>query len=281
MIPTSPLYKQLLSEEHSIETRLVIGTSGVLITEDKEGIVFGNDFIGTPVRILVEQGGAEDGFTEEIIFSLSTHHALFDGQTPLPGCTVAGEIDVEMLYGNYVLPRMAQLIPYIRLVSADGTRHSEWLQKGVYFIDTREITHNNDGLDILKIHGYDALLKAQADYPSDNHTYPATDVTIAKVIAKGLGLDASGDGSNGIDERTWDVMTGNYEYGLPVGYSMQEVLSSIAMPYVGCWVMTDLGKLRLISLTDLPKETRLLTDEIGYVIIFGTEGDDDPVRIMV
>ena len=276
MIPTSDLYKRLLSQEHSIETRLVIGTSGVLITEDGYGIVFGNNN-GQDIRILVEQGGAEDGFTESEIFSISTHHDLFEGQAPTVGCAIAGRIDVKMMYGNINLPRMSQMIPYIRLVSADKTERSEWIKKGVYFIDTREINHNEDGYDVLHLTGYDAMLKAQADYPSDNAAnYPARDTVIVQKIAAAMGVQ--------VDERTWSVMTGNFTYGLPVSYSMQEVLSSIAIPYAGNWIITDEGFLRLVSFADIPKESRLLTDEIGYAIVFGTEdgtSSGDPVRILV
>ena len=276
MLPTSDLYKRLYAAEHTVETRLVIGDSGVLITEDGYGIIFGNNN-GQDIRILVEQGGAEDGFTESEIFSITTYHELFDGETPMVGCTVAGQIDVEMLYGYYNLPKMAIMVPYIRLVSADKTERSEWIKKGVYYIDTREITHNDSGLEILKIHGYDAMLKAQADYPSDSSAnYPALDTVIVQKIAQAMNVE--------IDQRTWDVMNGGYTYGLPISYSMQEVLSSIAIPYAGNWIITDEGFLRLISFADIPKETRLLTDEIGYTLVFGTEDgtqSGDPVRIMV
>lgn len=276
MISTSDLYKRLLGEEHTIETRLVIGTTGVLTTEDGEGIIFGK-INGQDIRVLVEQGGADDGFTEAQIFELSTHHDLFSGETPLVGCTVAGQLECKFIPGSITIPRMAQLVPYIRLVSADGTEHSEWIKKGVYFLDTREITHNDDGLEIIHLTGYDALLKAQADYPSDSAAnYPMTDVNVVKKIASAMKVD--------VDPRTWDVMTGGYTYGLPVSYSMQEVLSSIAVPYAGNWIMTDEGTLRLVSFADIPKETRLLTDEVGYAIIFGTENGQpsgDPVRILV
>lgn len=247
MQETTALYKRLLAEEHSVEVRLVIGN-----------------------------GSIENGIPESKIFSLRTRHDLFSGGSPTIGCTVAGQIDLEMLYETE-LPKMAQLSPWIRLVSADGTEQSEWLQKGVYFVDTREITHNNDGLEIIKIHGYDALLKAQADYPSDSAaSYPARDTVIAQKIATAMGVT--------VDERTWSVMTGNYTYGLPVSYSMQEVLSSLAIPYAGNWIITETGELRLVSFADIPKETRYLVDEVGYVLVFGTEdgtAGGDPVRILV
>ena len=276
MQTTSALYKRLLGEEHSVEARLVIGESGILITEDGDGIIFGRNN-GQDIRILVEQGGADDGFTEAEIFDMSTYNELFSGTTPTVGQTVAGQIDVTMLDMRVNIPRMAQLIPYIRLVSADGTEHSEWIKKGVYYLDTREVTHNDDGLNVLTLTGFDAMLKAQDDYPSSaSVSYPARDTVIVQTIARAMGVD--------VDERTWDIMTAQYTYGLPAGYSMQEVLSSIATSYVANWIITDEGMLRLVSFADIPKETRLLTDEVGYAIIFGTENgtaSGDPVRILV
>ena len=277
MLPTSELYKRLLSEEHTTEVSLVIGTSGVLTTEEGDAIIFGSNN-GENIRILVEQGGPDDGFTQADLFELKTYHQLFDGETPLVGCTVAGQIEASLLLGDVFIPRMADMVPYVRLISADGTEKSEWVKKGIFYVDTREVTHNDGGLNMVNLKGYDALLKAQADYPSDNSAaYPKTDRQIVTLIAKAMGVD--------IDPRTLTLMNGNYTYGLEVmAYSMQEVLSSIAVPYAGNWIMSDEGMLRLVSLAEIPKETRLLTDEIGYAIIFGTENGQpsgDPVRILV
>ena len=251
MIETLPLYKQIQAEEHSTEIRLVIDVSD-------------NAF----------------SVSESNIFEMKTYSNLFDGETPTVGCTVASQIDVKLLNVDREIPRMAMLRPQYRLVNAAKTQRSEWVMRGVYYIDTREVTHNDDGLDILHLTGYDAMLKAQADYPSDSAaSYPKTDVNIVKLISQKMGLgNASG---SGVDARTWDIMTGGYTYGLEVmGYSIQEVLSSIAIPYAGNWIITESGKLRLVSFADIPKETNLLTDDNGYVIVFGTESGS-PVRILV
>ena len=275
MLPTSDLYKRLLAGEHSIETRLVIGTSGVLIDEGGDRLTFGEDSAGQTVRILVEQGGADDGHTESEIFEMSTYHALFDGNMPTIGCTVAGRLDVSFIDLGVNIPKMSEIILYIRLTNLNRTEHSEWIKKGVYYIDTREVSHNDNNLDIIKITAYDALIKTQADYPDDTtNSYPALDTAIVNVIAKEMDVE--------VDSRTWEIMTGGYRYALPINYSMNEMLSYIAMSYAGNWVMTDEGRLRLISYKEIPKETRLLTDEIGYTLVFGEEvGTDEPIRIVV
>ena len=125
MQETSALYKALMSEEHYIETRLVLGEKGVLVTQDAEAIVFGTGSNGT--RILVQQGGAEDGFTEAEIFSIRTFGGLFTGNTPSVGNAIASEIEVSMINPIGAIERMAQMVPYVRLSSKDGTRKSEWI----------------------------------------------------------------------------------------------------------------------------------------------------------
>ena len=257
---TSPLYKRLLSEEHTIETRLVLGTYGILSDEQGDRIVFGTGANAT--RILVEQGGAEDGFTEEVIFNIRTFNQLFATPVLTVGNAIAGHIEATMFKPFGTIDRHSQMIPYIRLVSADKTERSEWIKKGVFFIDTRETANNTDGLAVLNLYGIDALALTEADYPSDKkHSYPLLDKTIVQVIADKIEVQ--------VDERTWANMTGGYKFGLPVGYSMREVLSYIGSIYLGNWCITDEGKLRLVTLTEIPAETRYLSDEIGYAITFG------------
>ena len=55
----------------------------------------------------------------------------------------------------------------------------------------------------------------------------------------------------------------------PVGYTMREVLGFIASMYIGCFIITDEGKLRLVALNGLPTETNLLIDSVGDVLLFG------------
>ena len=57
---------------------------------------------------------------------------------------------------------------------------------------------------------------------------------------------------------------------MPLGYSLREVLGYIAGAYVGSFVMTEEGKLRLVSLLELPPETNYLIDNGGIPIVFGS-----------
>ena len=254
---TSALYDDIIAQQnHWFEVALAIGESGRLIDEFGNVLYFGN------AAILVDSGGATTAFRENILMSMSTKHSVFNEDYPVVGSAVSGEIDIKMLQPIAEIPRTARLVPFIRVT--DGTRVSEWLQKGVYYIDTRESSHNSNGLDIVTIHGYDAMLMFEQNYPSDSvHNYPLLDTTMVQFLADSISIP--------VDPRTLDRMDKSYMLPLPVGYSSREVLGIIAASYGGNFVISDEGQLLLIRLCDLPKETNYLVTESGDIILFGTD----------
>ena len=259
MQETSALYRRLLADDnHWFETRLVIGESGNLITERGETILFGG------ISIVVARSGPDSGFTDSQIFTLKTSTKMFSGD-PEVGKAIASEIDVVMIKPSGDMPRMSAVIPYTRVCTE--TEQSEWIQQGVFFIDTREYTNNDDGLEVLTLHGYDAMLKAEQPYNTTSLNWPARDTDIVSDIARIMGVT--------VDSRTWAVMTDRYTYSLPSSYSLREMLCYIAASYVGDFIITDTGQLRLVTLLELPVETNLLIDSVGDYITFGG------VRILV
>lgn len=255
MQSTSQLYKDILStNDYWYETSITIGEAGRLITERADII----RFAGTAV--LISSSAAEAGYREVSIESVETRQRVF-GDTPTVGNCIAGEITVRMLRPAGEIERRAMIKPYVRVT--DGVRYSEWIQKGVYFIDTREYTASYDAVNLMTIHGYDAMLMTEMDYPSDSqHDYPLLDITMVEHIAQAIGVD--------VDPRTRAIMTLGYRFPLPVGYSSREVLSMIASAYGGNFIMNDRGELRLVLLNELPAETGLLLDHAGYRLKFGT-----------
>lgn len=228
MQTTSALYNTILADtNHWFETRLVIGGVGT--------------------------------FGETQLFSISTHIEMFQN-APTIGKAVAGEIEVKMLKPSADIPVMAALYPEVRVCNASN--QSEWIAQGVYFIDTRETTKNEDGLDILTIHGYDAMLKAEQMY-NGRIAGTSTDIQMVNEIAYQMGVN--------VDARTTALMTNAYDIPLPTGYSYREVLGYIASMYCGCFIMSDFGELRLVSILDLPPETNLLVTENGAPIQFGDD----------
>lgn len=138
---------------------------------------------------------------------------------------------------------------------------SEWIAQGVYFVDTREVTQNNNGLDVLTIHGFDAMLKTEQIYSSNSAVGDNLDIAYVRAIASAIGVT--------VDPRTWDIMQTGYMIPFPLGYTMREILGYIASAYAGCFIISDTGQLRLVALEDIVEETRYLIDSSGDAITFG------------
>ena len=205
------------------------------------------------VETKVSINGVDYG--EDVLISVETTGSLFKDDLPVIGSAVSGEIDIRMLMPSATIPRMATIKPYIRLSNIAGTVKSGWLQKGEYFIDTRSVTHNDDGIDILKIHGYDAMLKAEATYPDDNQTYPKSDTYVLNLIATTMGIQ--------IDSRTTALMTEAYQIVHPAFASMRQVLKNIAGMYAGNFIISPEGKLLLVQLGSIGDGTGTPNHAIG------------------
>ena len=265
MQQTSALYQELLSEQQAgaqnvkFETSLAIGETGVLITKRGESITFGG------VSILVGASGGDGGYDESLLISMNADFQVFSDESPTVGNCVSSEIDVVMVKPLGELPRQARLAPYVRLT--DGRRYSEWIQKGVFYIDTRTKVEDGSSIEKIKIHGFDDMLKAEQDYPASALSWPAKDIDVVREIAAFIGVS--------IDPRTIPIINCGYAIEYPTGYSCRDVLGYIAAAYAGCFVMSDIGELRLITICGIPKETRYLIDRNGAAITFGG------VRILV
>lgn len=261
MQQTSDTYKRILSGgDYWFENSVVVGENGRLVDDDGGLILFGGD------AILVDTGGPESGFREDKLYNIKTSQEFFKDGCPGVGSAVAGYVDVEMV-APYNISKKARTSIYVR--ATNGAETSEWIPQGVYYIDTREQTHTGRGYDVIKLHAYDAMLLSEITYPSDNqHDYPLLDKAMVQFIADNMKIDPDGRGIQ-VDPRTWDIMTAGYKFPLPVGYSMREVLCMIAAAYAGSFIISPAGELRLVSMFDLPPETRHLSTEDGYKITFG------------
>ena len=182
------------------------------------------------------------------------------------GNCCARQIDFE-IYPQGTIPRQAQIDVYVRLVL--GEQVSEWIPKGVFFFSTRK-TDRVTG--VLSVHGYDAMLKAEEtwlDSSYDAETWPMPAATAVADIAARMGV--------AVDSRT--VLDAAFPMQYPVDdegdMTMREALGRIAVANAGNWIITDEGKLLLVGLNSMPKETNYLVTENGSDITFGG------VRILV
>lgn len=252
MQETSSLYKRLLADPgHWKEYTLVIGESGVLVDEFSNRITFG----GT--TILVSTTDANSGFSESSIINMSTQKSIFSDSNPSVGNCIAGQIKVEMMKPKGDIPRRARLSPYVRLTN--GKEHSEWLQKGVFFIDHRE--YSGDENERMTVYGYDHIILTENEFPSSTHTWPRKDIDVVRDIAIAIGTS--------LDRRTVQIMNKGYLINYPVGYSMREVLENVAAMYAGSFIMSDTGELLLVTMFGIPRETSYLIDNVGFAVTFG------------
>ena len=252
MQETSSLYKRLLADPgHWKEYTLVIGEQGVLVDEFSNRITFG----GT--AILVATTSADSGFRESSITSMSTQKSIFSDSNPTVGNCIAGQITVEMMKPKGDIPRRARLAPYVRLTNGD--EHSEWIPKGVFFIDHRE--YSGDENERMTVYGYDHIILTEDEFPSSTHTWPRKDIDVVRDIANEIGTS--------IDRRTVQIMNKGYKINYPAGYSMREVLENIAAMYAGSFIMSDTGELLLVTMFGIPKETSYLIDNVGFAVTFG------------
>lgn len=221
MQTVSALYQQIMSGEHYAERKINIA---------------GTDY------------------GEDTIVSLTTTGGLFADGTLSVGSAVSREINLSLWNVSTTIPKMAKLIPYYRL--SNGTQTSEWIQKGVYYIDTRSV---DSGL--LTIHGYDDMLKAEQIWtPEQSLEFPMPMTQAANIIADIMGVE--------IDART--VLNSSYTVDYPANdYTLRDVLRYIAAAHGGNWIMSDAGELWLVGLNTLPPETNYLCDEDGDWITFG------------
>ena len=217
-------------------------------------------------EIAVEISGTTYGMDK--LVSLTTSRTTLGDGTPKLGNAVGGELDVTLYGDSKDVPRAAVIRVYVRAVSKTTGDKSEWLPKGVYFVDTREQI-----ADTLQIHGYDAILKAELPYPDSILEWPATDLDVVREIASTIDCE--------IDSRTVSLMTQRFPIQVPVQYvsdgdddmskvfTMRETLAGIAGLYGGVFISNDFGKLQLICPWSKPFETYLLLDENGNYITVG------------
>lgn len=198
---------------------------------------------------------AGEAYLEDEIVSMSTTAPLFADGTLSVGGAAAREIDVSFFPRGEV-PRAAKLEPFVRLVLGEAV--SEWIPKGVFWLDTRE---TDAGSGVMTVHGYDAMLKSEQVWePEQSLVFPMTFRAAATLAAETMGVELDNES---------DIPAG-WEVDYPANdYTWRDILRYIAAGSGGNFVMTDGGKLRLVKLNALPEESFYLVDERGQAITFG------------
>lgn len=248
MQATTDLYKSILADpRHLKEHRAFVA-----------GVEFGHQDIITAVeapQISLQQ-------------PLMVTGSLFPKGSPAVGGCVARQLDI-ILRPKETIPKMAEIRLETRLVLRDpltgmNTQASEWLPKGTFYIDTR---HPISGLGLLRLHCYDAMLKAEEPYLQDGDAgeWPRPMPDVVADIARRMGVT--------VDART--VINPAYMVEHPNDLTMREILGYVAAAHVGNWIITDAGELYLVPFYNRALDLDYLVNEDSEEIIVGG------VRILV
>ena len=207
-------------------------------------------------------------YNQSHIVSLFTGEELFAANSISAGGALAREIEFAAFLDESV-PKRAQIIHQVRLRLGDEV--SEWLQKGVYYIDTRK----RDPLTgITSVHGFDAMLMAEQPWnPADPDDFPMSMKKALEETAAILNI--------ALDPRNVYRTDDAYKVDYPVadgtaseeqqaaGLTIRQVWRWIAAAMGGNFIINDLGELRLVPLNALPGNTGYLVTETGQPLVFG------------
>lgn len=220
MQATTDLYKSILADPHHIkEHRAFIA-----------GVEYGGGNIITEAEapgVMLKQPPIVSG-------------SLYSSGVPAIGCCVSRQLNI-MIRPKGDIPRMAEIRMETRLavrdpVTGENLRESEWLPKGTFYIDTRK---KDKVTGMLMIHAYDAMLKAEDVYLTEDAqetSWPRESSVVVKDIAGRLGLT--------LDART--ALNTSYMMDWPIDYTMRELLGFVAVANCGNWIVSDSGTLYLV-----------------------------------
>lgn len=165
------------------------------------------------------------------------------GSTFEIGNAIARELQIK-LFPTAPIPRTARIERYVQLVIKDAsgvvTTESEWIPKGVFYVDTRPKSPNG----MYTLTAYDSMLKTDSkwwDSSRGTGTWPMSMNDAVLDIASTIGVE--------VDSRT--VINSTYTVDYPNDRTMREILCDIASAHGGVWVITDENKLRLLTFTPI------------------------------
>lgn len=202
MHQTSDLYKEIVADRfHKVECKLLI-----------DGVEYG----------------------ENALVSVETENNLFAEEAPSCGNTVSGTITAKLRTPSSAIRTKARMELFARVTSGGLT--SEWIPKGVYFLDTREKQKAKNGEDtIIVLDGFDAILMGEQEYtPTGN--WPKSDAEVLDEMCWILGVECAWQPDN------------NFPIQKPTGYSVREIIGYIAAMYGGSATIDDNGKLKFVGL---------------------------------
>lgn len=204
MITTSPLYQEILDGAHRVESRLLIG---------------GQEFTRA-----------------DIVGDIQTDCSIFREECPSVGNTPAASLTVSILTPTVPIPIQERIELQSRIVSLDEKSVSEWLTKGIYYVDTRRMDTLRDGTPVtMTITALDAMMFAEADFPVTGE-WPKTDAAVLAEICEIMGVQCD------------SVLDQEYPITAPEAYTCRELLGYLGAMYGSSWTINRLGHLEMMPL---------------------------------
>lgn len=187
-------------------------------------------------NVQIEVEGVSTAIDYSILYDATITGDIFaEDHLSIGGC-VARELKFTFDYKTYnkTIPRMAKLT--VKLKCTAG-RNNGTVTVGTFYVDSRSY---DEQTGLATITAYDSMLRSEQLFIKEGDIlddYPMLMSTAVAKIATAMGI--SQDSRNSFNS--------SYTIQLPSGYTMREVLASIAAAHGGNFVITPDNKLRLIK----------------------------------
>ncbi|HHY42987.1 MAG TPA: hypothetical protein GX514_09145 [Thermoanaerobacterales bacterium] len=201
------------------------------------------------VEAIVEISEGDDFrvFDKQEIVEFEIHSAITAGDDFSIGNVITSRLNLSLLT-DYTPERNATVKPYIRFNGAEGP--SEWLQLGVFKIDSRRKRGN-----VWQFECYDDLIKTRMPYKTNLHP-PTTTKQILLEALLNLGLEIDEEQLENMEEFQ---VTRRLESN---SYSYRDVLGYIASMHAANIIMDHRGKLKFVYVDD--REPKLVIEPNEY-----------------
>lgn len=194
------------------------------------------------------------------LYSVKTTGSLFSESNPSIGNFVSRELDMTFIPPDAEIPRMARIRLFVYIT--DGSRNSERIPKGTFYIDTRKY---NDDKSKMMVHCYDAALKFDADFDGSLLAWPAKAEDLVQAVSLSAGVPLEANVQNFIKQFSYRSVP------LIPNISKRELLASLACMFGANFAINDNGELQIYPLNTEVDEVDFyyLVDENSNRITMG------------
>lgn len=208
-------------------------------------------------------------YLEDQIVSISISRSLY-GNNIIGGTYSAGMTITLKDVPSEDIPKMARVQIYYCLAHAVNhvEESSEWLSKGVFWVNQRRENKIDETIELTCVDGM--MFGEQMFYPEEVEITDWNNKTmreVARMCAQKMSYSTT---SMTLEHETDFQNAAPYVITAPpIGYTVRQVLSAIAISHCGNIIVTENNQLRLVPFYSAPAESNILTTELGSGISFG------------